>query len=277
MRKFLITLFWMPLLAPCIPSVQAQTHTRLLAHTDTVWLSEHKTTNITFDSPIAHVDRGSADILVQRSAVAPDLLQLKAAQEGFTQTNLSVLCGDGVLHHFSVGYERNPASHLLRVASAPGASPEEPAATPLDRYRTHALQALQRIDPSVQLEQTSKQISIVLKGIFVQQDQMYFHFILKNSSYIPFDISRFMLSIRDAKRTKRTAFQEIEIRPLLVLGDIRRLASRASVSLVVVTDKITLHDGKRLHLQIAEDRGARHQQFTIKNKHLLKAIPLLNY
>lgn len=274
MNIIFIPTCWIPLLALSL-NVNGQHNTRLFAQRDTLQLNERKTTNMAFTGAILQVDRGSADILVQRSPVAANLLQIKAAKENFAETNLSVLCDDGILHSFCVRYAAQPTSYLWQVTNSLQKQASAHVDTPISRYGSRARQALQK-NPSLHLRQEKKQIGIELNGIFIHQDQMYFQFLLTNKSYIPFDIARFALQIRDNRRSKRKAVQELQVQPLYVLGDVTRLPSHSAVRIVVVTDKITLQEGKHLQLQCLEDRGARHQQFTIKNKYLLKALPLVN-
>src|SRR4051794_40844033 len=68
----------------------------------------NKTTNLVFPYNVKSVDRGSADMLVQKAKYADTILQLKAASEGFKETNLSVVTSDGKLYSFLVQYAPSP-------------------------------------------------------------------------------------------------------------------------------------------------------------------------
>src|SRR5690606_4085340 len=73
-----------------------------------IQLTYHKTTNLVFTHNITSVDLGSASILAQKAAGVANILQLKAAQEEFEPTNLSVVTEDGQLHCFMVSYSDDP-------------------------------------------------------------------------------------------------------------------------------------------------------------------------
>src|SRR5689334_3832150 len=75
----------------------------------------NKTSSIVFPAVITSVDRGSRDILAQKAKGVNNVLQLKAAKPNFRETNLTVITGDGVLHHFTVRYSQDPSSLTVNV------------------------------------------------------------------------------------------------------------------------------------------------------------------
>ena len=274
MKLLLNILFYMPLLMAELCSAQSSIKTYARVHRDTLKINEKQTTNILFAHPITVFDRGSADILAQRSPMAADLLQIKASGTGFENTNLSVLCADGSLHVFNISYEQNPTKLIWEVGDLQPDPVNDSATQARKRYHARALKVAQLLVPSISVGREKQQIGLRLNGIYISEDQMYFHVKLTNKSYIPFDISRLALYSSDGKRARRGAHQEIEIPPLYVLGDVRRLERRSAHSVVLVTPKLSLGKGKELRLQLWEDQGGRHQQLVIKNKHLIKAVPL---
>src|SRR5215831_5285222 len=68
----------------------------------------NKTSSVVFPTVIKSVDRGSRDVLAQKAKGVGNVLQLKAARENFPETNITVITGDGVLHHFTVSYSDQP-------------------------------------------------------------------------------------------------------------------------------------------------------------------------
>lgn len=280
LRLLTVTMLSIFGLAISVSIAQQKMPTQLFMHTDTIYLNEQQTTSLAFEQPILQVDRGSADLLAQRSDFAPDLLQLKAAKADFLTTNLSVLCQNGVLHCITVAYCAHPKSVGYPIAAYPPRRKEQPqeyGQSSYAEFTANAQQASQCIDPSLSLTQRSQQIEIALRGLFIRGEHMYFHFSICNRSYIPYDVERLSLSLRDSKRAKRTAFQEIELSPSYVSGSLGRIASRSSTSLVLVYPKMTLAKGKHIQVRLGEQGGSRHIQFRIKNKHLQRAIPLIQY
>ena len=62
------------------------------------------TTVLIFPATIKDCDRGTRDILVQKSNLLENVLKIKAAKRDFTTTNLHVFTGDGGMYVFTVAY-----------------------------------------------------------------------------------------------------------------------------------------------------------------------------
>lgn len=274
MKKIIIILVLLLSIKAMLCYGQPHQPTKFHIHHDTLKINENQTTSVLFGREIVQIDRGSAEILAQRSAVASDLLQIKSVKANFKHTNLSVLCDDGTLHVFMVYYEHQPTRMALEINTSLKPGSIDTLDINQEAFRNFALQAMQNLQPNISINTEYQKIAVHLNGIYINKDHMYFNFTLTNKSYIPFDVSRLALHMCDSRRAKRGAFQEIEVPPLYILGDTKRLNSRSKNSVVMVTSKLTLSKVKELRLQLWEDNGARHQQLIIKNKHLLKATPL---
>src|SRR5690349_15869235 len=81
-------------------------------------VSFNKTTSIVFPFSITSVDRGSPDILAQKVNGVENVLQLKAGQKDFKETNLTVITADGKLHHFTVNYAEETIKQTITIADA---------------------------------------------------------------------------------------------------------------------------------------------------------------
>ncbi|MDI1305243.1 MAG: DUF4138 domain-containing protein [bacterium] len=80
---------------------------------DSLAIGYSKTTNIVFPYAIKSVDRGSQDVLVQKAKGLENILQIKAAKQGFIQTNLTVVTADGKLYSYVLNYdEQSPQLNL---------------------------------------------------------------------------------------------------------------------------------------------------------------------
>src|SRR6478609_7705688 len=77
----------------------------------------NKTSSIIFPAVIKSVDRGSRDILAQKAKGVGNVLQLKAGKENFSETNLTVITGDGVLHQFTINYSGQPISLTFNISA----------------------------------------------------------------------------------------------------------------------------------------------------------------
>ncbi|WP_313157563.1 conjugative transposon protein TraN [Sphingobacterium multivorum] len=240
-----------------------------------VGISYDKTTNLIFPYSIKSVDRGSADVLVQKAAGIENVLQVKAAVEDFQPTNLTIITAEGALYSFSLRYQPNPAFINLKVADL--AIPSVPIVqfSPDMEYESQLKEITQRISNRQsflsKINDDKNDMKIALDGIYIKDDQLYFQFSLENNSLINYDIDGFRLYIRDTKRSKRTASQEVEIHPTYTYGNLQRIEGRSKQNIVVAIKKFTIPDKKYLKIEMQEHNGGRQLELKISNKTLLKA------
>jgi len=77
--------------------------------------------------------------------------------------------------------------------------------------------------------------------------------------------------IKDEKKAKRTASQEIEIQPIYVKGDTSTIKGEAKSLIVFALPKFTIPDKKYLSVQLMEKNGGRNLQLHIGNRIIIKA------
>lgn len=232
----------------------------------TLCISTDKTTSLVFPFAIKHVDRGSQSILAQQVKDVPTILLVKAANNSFNETNLSVVTDDGSLYSFIVCYDLKPSTWVYHL--------------PVNNRATTAMYANGILDN----QQTVKgvkdkkwQSTAEVTGIYVKNDVLFYQVSIQNKSSIDYTIDYIRFFIRDKKKGKRTAVQEIELKPIYTVGNLNKVAAETSSKLVFALDKFTIPDAKQLILQINEKNGGRHFSMRIKNKHLMQAITLPDY
>ena len=238
----------------------------------------NKTTNLVFPGAIASVDKGSRDIMVQRTAGAENILKVKAGTRGFDETNLSVVTSDGKLYSFLVRYQEHLRYLNVTIGKEPvSAAPGAPAAGApmnegeLSAYAQIALEADKNIGG---VGDKSSGMSLRVEGFYVKGGILFCRLRLQNASAIPYDVDQFRFYIRDKKQAKRTAFQEVEIQPAYILGDPSTLKGTETKTLVFAVPKFTIPDGKYLVVAIMEKNGGRHLSLKIKNRKIMKATLL---
>ena len=113
-----------------------------------------------------------------------------------------------------------------------------------------------------------------LNGLFIHDNVMYYRIKMVNRSNINYDIDQLRFFIRDRKKAKRTATQEIEIKPLYVQNDTPTVRGQSQHIFVVALPKFTIPDQKYLAVQLMEKNGGRHLEVDIHNKALVRATVL---
>ncbi|MFV8342081.1 conjugative transposon protein TraN [Flavobacterium sp. XS2P39] len=244
---------------------------------DSVAIGYSKTTNIVFPYAIKSVDRGSQDILVQKPIGLENILQIKAAQQGFIQTNLTVVTADGKLYSFVLNYdEQSPQLNLSFNEAKQEAqeiffSSESRNEQEVEQYSKLAFYDKGKIRSE---KENKYDIKFQLNGIFIRNDVMYYRIFVRNNSTISYDVDQLRFFIRDNKKVKRTASQEIEVVPVYVLNNVAAIDEESQNTFVFALPKFTIPEKKYLAIQLMEKNGGRHVELKVKNKKLLKVSVL---
>jgi conjugative transposon TraN protein len=237
----------------------------------------NKTTNLIFPFSIVNVDRGSKDILVQKVTGAENILQVKADKPNFLETNLSVITADGNLYSFIVDYLIDPLQLNIvfqkdTLNSAMNQqitfSDAEHNAAELNNVAHHVLNSPRTI---YSIKDKREAMLLSLNGLYVHNDIFYLLLALKNRSQVSYDINAIRFLIRDKKKSKRTAIQEMEIRPAYICGNDTIIKGMSFQRIVIALPKFTLSDDKYLIVQVLERNGGRELNIQVKNNRLLKA------
>lgn len=244
-----------------------------------VQLSYAKTTSLVFPYAVKSVDRGSQDILVQKAKGVENILLLKAGKQNFTQTNLTVVTADGKLYGFVLNFDELCPTLTLTAEYSSNSdkealfSAENQNQKEVQQYSQLALSKKKKISG---LSTSRFSVQLRVNGIFIHQDVMYFRVLLGNNSRINYDVDQLRFFIRDQKKSKRTASQELEIMPLFATSDISKISDQSEVTLVFAIPKFTIPEKKLFSLELIEKNGGRHLKLNIKNSDLTNLEILSN-
>ncbi|HET7117754.1 MAG TPA: conjugative transposon protein TraN [Hanamia sp.] len=233
-----------------------------------------KTSNIIFPYAIVSVDIGSKDVLVQKAKGVENILQIKAAKNNFTQTNISIVTADGKFTSFIVDFSEQPSVLNLSLIDSGDQHTscifsESVNREQMEHYASMAIHSKKIIRG---VKDKSFGIGIKLNGLFIHDGLMLLRFYITNETDINYDIDQFRLFIRDQKKVKRTATQEIEISPLFVYNNTNKITGQSENTIVFVVKKFTIPDKKYLSVQLMEKNGGRHMELYVKNKKIIKAV-----
>ncbi len=241
-----------------------------------VSISYSMTTNVIFPYAIISVDRGSRDVLAQKAKGVENILQLKAARDSFPETNLSVITADGKLTSFIVNYVHQPSELNLLLADE-----ALPNATVILEDNTNAKEMALYAGVAATSKATLRGVKdhsfgiwFQLNGLFIHDETMYLRFRITNETNVNYDIDQLRLYIRDQKKAKRTAAEEIEIRPVYVSDNTNKVAGDSVQTIVFAVPKFTIPDKKYLAIQLMEKNGGRHLELHVRNRKLLKVISI---
>lgn len=236
-----------------------------------------KTTNIVFPFAIKSVDRGSKDVLAQKVGGIENILQLKAAKQDFQETNLTVVTADGKLHSFTVNYSENPAVQNLSLTT----ENHENGAIHFSAEKMGEADALLYSGLVTNSGKTNAfkrdnkfGMEMILNGLFIHDNVIYYRIKLTNNTHIGYDIDQLRFFIRDQKKARRTATQEVEVKPVYVEGNVEQISGKTQQVVVFALPKFTIPDQKYLAIQLMEKNGGRHLGLKIQNRTIVSAEPV---
>src|SRR5690606_1810552 len=236
----------------------------------------NKTSSLVFQSMITSVDRGSRDILAQKAKGVENVLQLKAARQNFPETNLTVITANGKLHLFTINYSNHPARLSFTVREDDEENSKlifQTAMTEsdLEKYCTRIID--QKRFRTIKRENKYK-MTLALNGVYVTNDIIFYHFTLKNKSNINYDVDFLRLFIEDKARVKRTASQEVDVKPFYVFGNDKRINANSISNVVFALKKFTIPDARQLMIELYEENGGRNLNLAIGNGTIVNARPI---
>jgi len=234
-----------------------------LAQTSSLCISTDKTTSLVFPFTIRHVDRGTKDILVKQVKEADNILLVKASEKNFSETNLSVITDDGSVYTFTVNYEEKPLTWVYNV--------------PMNKKATMAIYANGILDNPktiIGIKDTKWDMTAKVIGIYIKESVIYYQVELNNESPIDYDIDMLRFYISDKRKSRRTAAQENELKPLHITGNCIQVKANQKSTIVVALEKFTIPDAKYLAIQVMEKNGGRHLSMKVGNKKIMQAITL---
>lgn len=237
-----------------------------------------KTTSIVFPYAIKSVDRGSQEVLVQKAKGAENILLVKAGIQNFKQTNLTVVTADGRLYGYILNYDDLCPILNLTADTAMDVKQEVIFLSENEnqkKIKDYAFIALSKKKKAGGLIERKFEIKLQMNGMFIHQDIMYYRFAIGNESRINYSIDQLRFFIRDQKKSKRTASQEIEILPLFATSELHTIADKSEVIIVFAMPKFTIGEKKYFAIQMIEEKGGRHVELDIKNRDL-ENLEILN-
>lgn len=239
-----------------------------------------KTTSIVFPYPIKSIDKGSADVLVQKAKGVENIVLVKAAKQYFIQTNLTAVTSDGRLYVFVLNYNDECPDLNINAENAVATSRDVLFSLENENQKKTekcASLALSKKKKTSGFRKSKYQIRLEVNGIFIHQDVLYLRVVFENKSKINYDIDQLRFFIRDQKKSKRTASQEIELQPLYATSSSSVIPYKSEIIKVYALEKFTIPDNKYLTLQMIEKNGGRHLEVDINNNLADKVIPITEF
>ena len=170
---------------------------------------------------------------------------------------------DGSIYAYVLQYDPDPSTWIYQVPASKDAS--------LESYAKGIALYPRKLWG---IRDESWMIAAAITGIYIKDKVIYYQLRLSNHSTIDYDIDFMRFYIRDKRKGKRTATQEIEVKPLYVTGNTTMVKADNQNIVVFALEKFTLPHAKYLAIEINEKNGGRNLKMKVKNKKIMRAIVL---
>ena len=232
-------------------------------------ISYDKTSNLIFPYSIKSVDIGSTAVLAQKAPGVENILQLKAGEQNFKETDVTVITADGHFYSFIVNFTTEPSAlNLSFVGDSTGKAIIKDQLLGEASFTTIA-NTIKNKKHFLHKHVWEQSIKLSLNNIFIKNDVMWLQIGVTNQSLIPFTPVFVRFFLQDTKTARRTATQQSEITPLYKTP-LNKADKRFVQSYVFAFTPFTVPATKELIIQIGEGEGNRLLTLPVSHQTMLK-------
>lgn len=239
-------------------------------------VGKEKMMYLIFPGKIIYEDHGSNNIVVEKAEGVDNILSIKAKNNYTEDTNISVVTENGKFYTFTLRFSLNPEIYTFVIDKE-----EQQKVAILDEGELNTIQK-KKINEQInkmmflplKLRDKNAGIKFEINNIFVYNNLLFFRITIENETQINYTIDFMRMYIQDAKITKKTAIQQLEQNILFTYDYPDEIPALEKRTFVVVVNKFTIPDKKRMIIELQEKNGGRHFYYKIKNKSILRAQQL---
>jgi hypothetical protein len=249
-------------------------------------VSGMKMTNLIFPVAIASAVKVSRDVMMQRPKGVRNVIELKAARRNFPTTNITVYGMDGKEYSFALHFVDDTSVLNFRVVgdgspravnglSNDGEHPIMLSGLPVawTKLSSDAVQLSGR-RPFLKGSVSAGGVRLRLNGIYLRDSLLWLAMTLRNRVGIGFTPSFMRIYVEDRKEIRRTASQQVPIRPIFPAQP-ATLPGGATEGFAAGMTPFVPGKGKRLVVELSDADGGRVLALKIKAKTVLKAREVL--
>ncbi len=225
----------------------------------------NKTSNLVFPAAIVSIDRGSTNIIVQKST--DFVLRVKADTVFRDTTNLTVITSDGKLYSFLVLFSPSPDPLTIDMG----------AGEHLDKD-TSLIAIVEKVKPLRHnlygIRYSAGKVKLAVVGMYSTGMLLALQLSITNHSSLSFAVGKLRLRLVTSNAPRRSPEQEVEIPPLMIEPNALKVSHKQAGILIVLLPVSELNTKQDLHITIDEAQGDRHLRLSIANRFLFTA-PLI--
>lgn len=243
-------------------------------------LSENKVTQLIFPDAIKDHKGGflPSDILIETKG---NIIYIQPVG-GFVETNLNVTTENEVYYSFDLIYNQhcNIFNYVIKEDQAfynanvnPSKSGNQKKKDELQSDTSIIVGKIKRHSGNIYSRNgiRDKKMEILLKGIYIHKNDLFFKVELTNGSNIAYDIDLLNFIVK-GKKTKSMSTQEsVQITPKNVFKDDLEVKPNKSMTVIFQFEKFNIGDQKKLFIELYEKQGERNISLYVDTYYILNA------
>ena len=246
--------------------------------TDTLEISDIKTTHLLFDQKIKYLDVGSPYFVADTTK---QMIRLKHIGEELIDvrsqfSNLTVITEDGGYYSMVLAYKRFQNNLTYKVRRTDEFADAIKSDAQAKKDENSELESLcntvdRHYNNKIHIKNNSGDINIRVTGIFYTDQKIGLRLELENQSTIDFDIDNILFRTKLKKRfAKDYLYQERVIHPINMCTDNLEIAGNGQQTITLLFDKFMLNEKEKLSVDVFEMNGGRSATIDIPRDELLK-------
>lgn len=246
--------------------------------TKTIPISTNVFVQMVFKSVVQVVRSGAPDMAMVRNE--DNVVTIQALTED-VNSNISVKTADGLYYSYKIvsrEQEDIPLFYEVPISDAVNAQTkliEDSKRKVVEKMSVEEVtQTIYNYDGYINNRNKAsyKDIYVTIKGVYIDKGKLFFLFNIANKSTIDYKVERFQFFTMPIKRgKKRIENEEKEYLPLFYYKSLTEIKAKTEEVVVIVFDKFTLNDQKKLQVTMSEDGGERTVKLDIDTEKILKA------
>ena len=260
-------------------SISSQTNLIPLTNSDTLYVSDIKTTHLLFNESIQYVDVGSpffvADTLqnmVRLKHIGEELTDIKSLQ-----SNLTIITDKGSYYSIFLGFNRYTENLNFEVNKSKQIIPsfKKQKDTQIEKAQelSSICSTIDELDSNLKIYNNTikDDLDVKIVGFFYIEDKIAIKMELTNDSGIDFDIDQIIFRTKlDKKFSADYIYQERIITPINICNTNFEIVGNTHNNFTFLFNKFMLNKNEQLYVDVFEQNGGRSATVCIPRKKLLK-------
>lgn len=256
----------------------SQSQEKEILKSKTILISENVFIQLVFKSTVQDIRNGAPDMALVRNE--DNVVIIQSLQDG-VNSNISIKTADGLYYSYRIVSSEDENIQLfyqVPISDAVNASTklvEDDKKLIVERMSTQEVaQLIYNYQGYIKNRNTSHYRDIYLKvrGVYIDKGKLFFLFTLSNKSNIDYKIERFQFFTTPIKKAKkRVENEEKEYKPTLIYKNITHIKAQSEEVVVLVFEKFTLNDEKKIQVTMTENDGERTVRLDIDSKKIVEA------